>query len=208
MKLAIVNGVIVESEEGTYTVPDDIATPLRLERFDIVDGNIVEIPELKGLSNEEMDDVIIAQVQSEDFDELKINVMKRIWSLITMKTIIVKKMARGKRHISDEDFLALLEADKKRLQAAKDGKDVFQMQAMLSGKTQAEERADIIAKAQAWEEQLLALEDQMEGVRRVLENMVDRATTMSDLEIVDEKINRLNAFTSLPSPQEMAAVLM
>lgn len=208
IKLIIDGNIIVESPEGTYSVPKKIPLPLRLERFIIVDGTIKLEPSLVGLKNSEIDAFFSAKEMQAGFEEIKNVTIDKIWNLLAEKTQIVMKQIRGKPAMSDEDFALLIKMDKTRVVSAQKGLDVFELQSIIAGITQAEMRALIITRAEEWELSLFVLDDQIEGVRKVLEGMVNNATSIGDLMEVGVKVALLNELTGLSTSEHIASILL
>jgi hypothetical protein len=208
IKLAIDNGAIIESSDGLYSVPSDIPLPLRLERFRVTKkGDIGLDPKYEKLDNEQIENSLVEERNREALGYAKEAILKSIWTLLSEKKLIAQKTLRGKTEMKDDDFLALLEADRIRKTNALDELEVFALQAIVSGGTQKELRASIIEKAAEWEQSMFILEDKIEGVRQKLEKEVKDALTDNDLTKIRNKIKLLNNLHITASVADIATVL-
>ena len=209
MNLKIEDGVIIEAENGSFLVPADMETPIRLERFRVSTGGDIELnPVFAGLTNGELEAKVLSLVENIEFTSKVEKTMRAIWSLLTDKEMAGRKAIRGKREMEDRDFIELTEKDARKLKSAKDGLDVFPMQASIIGVTQADIRASIISKASEYENLTLLLEDKLEGVRKVLELECSQATTEGDLTAIKLKVKKLSELTVDATTADITSILL
>jgi hypothetical protein len=132
---------------------------------------------------------------------VKIKLKENLWSLLPSKIKTAQKVIIGKRNLTDEQLEVQLKLYSKKYQKAKEGKDVFASQAIITGLSQEEFRSLVIAKG----DRLLQLEeyteDKIEGIHQYMENSIDNMTleTLSKIEAQFVLLDSFSIATSMTS---------
>ena len=103
-------GVIFYDEDGAYSVPSSVELPLKLERFEVVDGGIVEKDALKNKSNDEIDEMVLAE-QKVEVPTRKQDVISRLKFMesFTMAERIAISKSEDDMIVDFRELLALAE---------------------------------------------------------------------------------------------------
>lgn len=140
-------------------------------------------------------------------EEEKLILKKHLWSLLPQKIIASKKHIIGKYHISDEELKALLNVYENKYNDAVAGLEVFKAQATIANVSQADFRAIVIAKGDAFKFAEKEVNDLIETVRQVMEDKIDALSTVEERDIVVEKMSAIDKFSILTPLGEIMEIL-